>query len=103
MTYSFNVRGVDPAAAKAAVAAKLVEVVAQVSCHVHDQALVQAVANAYIDLLPHTPDREISVTVGGFLSGRFADGEVVHIGGANVSVGVALVSPLAAQAALAAA
>ena len=86
MSYSFQVSGADKAAAKAAVAAKMDEVVVSQASHARDKAQALAAADAFIDVLADDADKDVGVTMHGSLSGRWEGSDVVSITGANVSV-----------------
>lgn len=69
MSYSFNVKAADKAAAKEAVAAKFDEmVVAQQPIHARDRAAVLANANTVIDLLADDDTKDVSVSCNGYVS-----------------------------------
>lgn len=90
MSYSFNVRAADKAAACAAVAAELEKVVASQPIHEHDVAQAQAAADAFIDLVGEVAGLELSVSVNG--SVYTVDGV---FRGASVGVNVGLANPVA--------
>lgn len=69
MSYSFNVKAADKAAAKVAVEAKFDEtVVAQQPVHARDRAAVLANANTVIDLLADDETKDVSVSCNGYVS-----------------------------------
>ena len=68
MSYSFNVKAANKAAAKEAVAAKFAEVVAAQLVHEKDQAAVLANAGAVIDLLADDDTKDVSVSCNGYVS-----------------------------------
>lgn len=86
MSYSFTVKAADKAGAKAAVAAKFVEVVAAQVCHQRDRAQALAVADAFIELLPDDADKDVGVSMAGSLTGAWQGTDVTRIHSANVSV-----------------
>jgi hypothetical protein len=67
MSYSFNVQAATKAAAKEAVVAKFNEVIASQPIHARDKDAAIANANAVIDLLADGDDREIAVSVNGYV------------------------------------
>lgn len=82
MSYSFNVIAGTKAEAKAKVAAKLAEVVAQQPIHALERDQAQATADAFIDLAPDRPEMDLSVSLHGSVgwSGTYPDAyEVTHI------------------------
>lgn len=87
MSYSFNIRAATKAAAKALVASKLAEVVANQPSHQHDQAQANAAASAFIDCLGDDDTRDISVSVNGSVgwSGTWGDGHAVTSAGVGVN------------------
>lgn len=88
MSYSFNARGANKEAAKAAVAAEFEKVVECQTIHAKDKAAVLANAGAAIDLLADDRDADISVTCNGYLSWRGIEGDADNppaIVSANVS------------------
>ncbi len=78
MSFSFNVREPSKAAAKVKVAEELAKVVAGQPFHEKDQALIQATADAYIDLLGDDDTKDIYVSVNG--SGYVIDDSIQQIG-----------------------
>lgn len=70
MSYSFNVQAASKAAAKDAVVAKFDEVIATQPIHARDKDAALANANAVIDLLADDDEREISVSVNGYVGWR---------------------------------
>jgi hypothetical protein len=88
MSYSFNIRAASKAAAKAAVAAKMAEVVQNQPSHAHDQAQTLAAANAFIDLVADDDKKDLSVSVNGSVgwSGNFGVDHVFTGVGVGVSV-----------------
>jgi len=69
MTYSFNVRAADKAAARAAVAAELDKVVEAQPIHAADRAQAAAAADAFLDLIGDPGEgQEVSVSVCGSVS-----------------------------------
>lgn len=90
MSYSFTVKAFGKAAAKDAVAAKFDEVVASQPIHAKDRDAVLANASAVIDLLMDAPDKDISVSVNGYLSWMVGDDQPIHT--ASVSAGASLVA-----------
>jgi hypothetical protein len=87
MSYSFNIKAANKAAAKETVATKFDEITAQQPIHARDRAAVLANANTVIDLLADDDTKDISVSCHGHLSwtgaGAFTP-ETASIGGAAV-------------------
>lgn len=98
MSYSFQVRAATKSEAKDKVAAKFKEVVAAQACHERDREPALAAANAMIDLLDDTAaeDREVSVMMSGYLSGRWVVSDVSSVTATSVSVQTAWMSKEAA-------
>jgi hypothetical protein len=65
VSYSFSARGTNPDEAKAAVAAKFDEIVAQQPIHEADRD--EAVVETFIDKLTANDDRDVSVSVNGYV------------------------------------
>ena len=71
MSYSFNVRAADKAAARAAITAELDKVVEQQPIHSADRAQAEVNANGALDVIPEPGDgEEISVAVNGYVQWR---------------------------------
>jgi antibiotic biosynthesis monooxygenase (ABM) superfamily enzyme len=69
MSYSFGVKAANKTAAKEAVAAKFDEVVvAHQPIHSRDRAAVLANANSAIELLADDDEKDVSVSVNGYVS-----------------------------------
>lgn len=76
MSYSFNVKAADKAAAKEAVAAKFdSDVIANQAVHARDRAAVLANANTVIDLLADDDTKDVSVSCSGSVSWGSAAGD----------------------------
>lgn len=71
MSYSFGVTARDKAAAKAQAAAELDKVVTQQPCHAADRPVVEAAIAGLIDTLGDNPDRDVSVSANGSVSGTW--------------------------------
>ena len=72
MSYSFNVRAADKAAARAAVAAELDKVVEAQPLHSIDRIHAEAAADAFLDLIGDPGEgQEVSVSVNGSVA-RFS-------------------------------
>lgn len=78
MSYSFNVRGANKAAAKEAVAMKFAEVVAGQLVHEKDQAAVLSNAGAAIDLLADDDTKDVSVSCNGYVSWPGPDASLLN-------------------------
>jgi hypothetical protein len=68
MSYSFNIKAATKPKAKAAVAAKFDEIVAQQPVHSRDRDAVLANADLVIDLLADDETKDISVSCSGYVS-----------------------------------
>jgi hypothetical protein len=91
MSYSFNVRGADKEAARAAVAAELDKVVAQQPIHEADRDQAAAAADAMLDLIPDPAEgEEVSVTVNGSLGwrGLLGEGHTITSATCNASASI---------------
>lgn len=86
MSYSFSVRAANREDAKAQVAGKLAEVLAQQPSHAADMPMAQNTANAFIDVLAEDPAKDVLVNMNGSLSWEWIDGSATKITGANVNV-----------------
>jgi hypothetical protein len=88
MSYSFNVKAANKAAAKEAMAAKFDEIVGQQPIHARDRAAALANAGTVIDLLADDDTKDITVSCNGYLSwngsGEFTP-ETAPIGGVSVA------------------
>lgn len=87
MSYSFSIRAANKAAAKALIAARMAEVAKGQACHKRDEAQAVATAGAYIDMLDDDDSKDVVVHVNGSLSGRWVDGDITIVTGANLSLG----------------
>jgi formaldehyde-activating enzyme involved in methanogenesis len=67
MSFSFTVRGATKALTLAAVAAEMSKVVEVQPAHGRDEPAVNATAEAYVGLLPENADRDVVVSVNGWL------------------------------------
>lgn len=88
MSYSFNVRAADKAAARAAIAAELDKVVDQQPIHAADRDQAEANAAAALDVIPEPGEgQDISVSVNGYVQWRgVLNGEPpATITGVNIS------------------
>lgn len=85
MSYSFNIRAADKAAAKAAVAAEMAKVVETQPDHAVDQAAALAVAGTQIDLLKDEPDMDVAVSMNGSI-GWIAQPSAQNLTTASVGV-----------------
>lgn len=86
MSYSFQIRAANKAAAKAAVAAKFDQTAGTQACHARDKVQALAAADAFIDLLTDDESKDVSVTMSGSLSGQWQGSDVTSISSANLSV-----------------
>jgi hypothetical protein len=87
MSYSFNVRGANKAAASLQVAAELASVVASQPVHAADHGAAQLAADNFILLLREDETQDIGVAVSGSLWGTDAG-----VNQASVSISVSLVA-----------
>lgn len=93
MSYSFTLRAANKADAKAAIEAKVTEVVAQQPVHAADQAAILANAQAILDLLPESKEGcEIGVTMNGYVSGTWQGNALEELTQASVSAQIGWVS-----------
>jgi hypothetical protein len=90
MSYSFIVRAADKAEAKNMVAAELTKVVDAQPMHVADRAQAQAVAEAFIDILPDDDMTVVQVNVHGSVSWTGSQ-DAPHVIGASVGVTASLI------------
>lgn len=89
MSYNFSIRAADKAAAKAQVAEKVAEVVHSQPVHAVDQSAILANANAFIDMLPEAKeDHEIAGNLSGYVSGEWANGELVELTSARIEASI---------------
>lgn len=97
MSYSFSVRGTSKADAKAKVAADFDKVVAGQPIHARDREAALAAAGAFIDLLGDEHEREVSVSVSGYVAWPAVLGAgseaTPPLSGASVGVSAYLVAP----------
>lgn len=95
MSYSFTLRAADKDAAKAAVSKQFKDVVIanQPSHRIDQQAAVNAI-HSLIDLLPHKPERDVYVSVSGYLTGLWERSELVDLAAVNLKVDAAHVERL---------
>lgn len=84
MSYSFNIKAATKGDAKAAVLAKVDEIVAQQPVHARDRAAVLANAGTTIDLLADDDNKDIAVTCNGYVS--WASGTVDDAAFNSVSI-----------------
>lgn len=66
MSYSFNVKAVTKAKAKAAVEAEFDKVIQEQPVHAQDKAAALANANAVIDLLADNDNQDVGVSCNGY-------------------------------------
>lgn len=92
MSYSFVVRGATKLAALALVAQKFDEVVAQQPVHATDRAQALATAEAFVNLLPDSDAKDVSVSVNGYVMGQWDKSDLVELSGASVGVSASLVN-----------
>lgn len=93
MSYSFNVRAADKAAARAAITAELDKVVAQQPVHAADRAQAEANALAALEILPDpTADEEISVTTNGWVQWKGLLDQGHTITGVNIGASAWIVT-----------
>ena len=88
MSYSFGIVALSKAAALAAVAVKLDEVVAQQPIHEHDRAAAEAQATAVVELVPEPAEgEEIVVGVCGYVQwqGTYPDNHKINAVNVNVT------------------
>lgn len=85
MSYSFNIRAADKAAAKEAVAAKFDEIIGQQPIHARDRAAVLSNANAVIDLLADDDTQDVSVSCNGYVSWSSGAAETAAFNTASVA------------------
>lgn len=90
MSYSFQVVAADKQAAKEKVAEQLAKVVEGQPVHAADRAQAQAAADAFIDLLPTDPARDIRVDVHGSVGWDGASGTGAPPTLTSAGVGVAV-------------
>lgn len=69
MSYSFAVRAATKAEAREKIAAQFDQVEIAQPCHMRDRAAVQALAFAFVDLLPDDDSRDVRVTCNGHMVG----------------------------------
>ena len=91
MSYSFNIRAASKAAALAAIAAKLDDVVKQHACHEVDRTQAQQTADLFVGMLPDDDSRDVNVSVSGYVSGTWNGGALMTLGGVSCSVAAALI------------
>jgi hypothetical protein len=88
MSYSFNVRGADKAAARAAAVAELDKVVEQQPIHEADRNLAEKTAGGVLELIGDPADgQEISLSVAGSI---YKSHETEAFGGCSLNVNVSL-------------
>jgi hypothetical protein len=68
MSYSFNIKAISKAAAMAAVASKVDEIVATQPIHARDRPAILANANSIIDLLADDDTKDVSVSCNGYVT-----------------------------------
>lgn len=86
MSYSFNVRARTKDEAKQTVEAEFDQVVQYQTEHARDKAAALAAAGAMIDLLASADDKDINVSVSGWLSWQNDGSETNPITGCSLSV-----------------
>lgn len=95
MSYSFNVRAADKAAARAAIAAELDKVVEQQPVHEADRAQAETNASSALDVIPEPGEgEEVNATVNGWVQWRgVMNGEPpAVITGVNISATASIVA-----------
>lgn len=89
MSYSFSIRAADKAAAKAAVEAKVAEIVAQQPVHAADAEHIKANAFNAIDILVDAKEGcEVAVSANGYVSGSWQGQEITELTSASIAVSV---------------
>jgi hypothetical protein len=68
MSYGFQLQCPDKASAKAAVSAKIAEIITHQAIHARDEAAILANANAVIDLLHDDAEKDVHVSCNGYVS-----------------------------------
>ena len=91
MSYSFSIRASTKALAKAMVADRMAAVVASQACHAVDLQQALVTSSSVIDLLPEDVEREVAVSVSGYVSGTWDGTSLVRLSGVSLTVGASLV------------
>lgn len=94
MSYSFNVRASDKAAAIAACRARMAEEMVRQPCHSIDAEAALGNMERVVGLLPDDPSMHVAVSMSGYVGGEWAQGELTRLTSANVMCGASLVAPV---------
>lgn len=92
MSYSFGVKAATKAEAYDACVAAMENVVLSQPSHAQDREQALANAKAALDLLPEVADKDVSVSMSGYLSGTWVSNDVTDLTGVSISVNVGLVA-----------
>lgn len=92
MSFSFSVRSADKSAALAEVAEKVAEIVDQQAAHERDRSAVFLMAQAYLALLDDDAEKDFVVSLSGSISGKWANGLVIHCTSAALNCSAQAVS-----------
>lgn len=90
MSYSIGAWGVTKVEVKEKLAAQFAQVLEGQPIHSADIEQAKAAANAFIDLLPNDPAKDIHVSVSGSVS-WLGDLNMPNVVGASVNIGASLV------------
>jgi predicted RNase H-like HicB family nuclease len=92
MSYSFGVKAANKVEAYNACVVKMDEVVTQQACHAKDRDQALANVRAALDLLPEVADKDVAVSMNGYLSGTWSGNDVTEVTGVNISASAGLVA-----------
>lgn len=92
MSYSFGVKAANKVEAYDACVAQMENVVLSQPSHAQDRDQALANAKAVLDLLPEVADKDVVVSMSGYLSGTWVSNDVTELTGVNISASAGLVA-----------
>ncbi len=88
MSYSQSLKATDKSNAKTVVATFIDTVIASQPAHAIDKDAILSNANNAIDLIADDPDKDIVMSITGYLSGDWSEGNITRVTGVNISFNV---------------
>lgn len=92
MSYSFGVKAATKAEAYDACVAAMENVVLSQPSHAKDRDQALANVRAALDILPEVADKDVAVSMNGYLSGTWSGNDVTEVIGVNISASAGLVA-----------
>jgi hypothetical protein len=86
MSYSFSLRAASKEAMCALIATRMAEMAAEQPVHAVDVNQAKNAACAMVNLLPDAPDKDVTVSLSGYVSGHWDDGKLLSLTTASVNV-----------------